>query len=122
MIKELYIHCYVACLIGNIIHLAALYRSRAIDYEKNNERLSVKQFLIKEMPGIVLDFVGSMGLVYVADEWIDSPYVMGKIKTAFVIVGISGSWAVMQLASQTKKQFRAQIDKKSDIADGKTDK
>lgn len=120
MIKEVYIQCFVACLIGNIIHLLALARSRYVDYETNNDKLPFKEFLYRERWGILLEFFGSMGIVYAADEWVvDNPFIMGKIKTLFIVIGISGSWAIMQLVSQTKKRFRANVDVKSNIADGK---
>ncbi len=118
-ISDLYIQCYTACFIGNVIHLLVLARSRYIDYEKNNDKLPFREFLRKERWGILVDFAASMGLVYIADEWIDSPYVMGKIKTLFVFVGVTGSWALMQFISQTKKQFRNSVDVKSNLADGK---
>jgi len=118
MIQEVYIHCFIACLIGNVIHLLALARSRYIDYEKNNEKLPFGEFLYRERWGILLDFFGSMGIVYAADEWIgNNPFIMGKIKTLFIVIGISGSWAIMQVVSQTKKRFRASVDVKSNIAD-----
>lgn len=70
-----------------------------------------------EKGAIIADFVGSMGLVYVADEWISNEYVMGKIKTAFVLVGITGSWLVMAFASVSKAVLRKRMDEKSNLAD-----
>jgi hypothetical protein len=121
--NEVYIHCFIACLIGNVIHILALARSRYVDYDKLNEKLPFGEFLVKEKWGILLDFFGSMGIVYAADEWIvDNPFIMGKIKTLFIFIGITGSWAIMQLVSRTKKNFRGTLDTKSNIADYGTDK
>lgn len=117
--NQIYIECFFACLFGNLIHLAALLRSRSIDYKKNNDVMTFRKFVSEEKYGLMLDFVGSMACVYLADEFIaeDSLFILGKIKTLFVIIGITGSWIIMQLTSVTKRNFRSSVDKKSNIAD-----
>lgn len=71
----------------------------------------------KDKWALLLDLVSSIALVFVANEWIDSAYIMGKIKTAFLLVGIGGSYVVMQLASRAKQPFREKTDKATNIMD-----
>lgn len=117
MTTELYIQCYVACLIGNLIHLAIAYRSRSKDFTTLNNSLGLLEFIKMEKAALISDFFASMGLVYIANEWIDSPYIMGKIKTAFVLVGFTGSYAILALTGRSKAKFRQEADNKSNIAD-----
>lgn len=110
-------------MIGNIAHLAVAFRGRSKDYKVANETLSLWEFIKMERAAIFADFICSMGLVYVADEWINSDFVMGKIKTAFVVVGFTGSYLILQLGSVSKNRLRSKIDEKSNIADfGSKDK
>jgi len=120
MTHEQFFHCYIACLIGNLVHICVNWNSKRIDYKTANEpQPSLWGFIKIEKSAVIADLVSSLGLVYVADEWIDSAYVMEKIKTAFVIVGVTGSYLIMQVASVSKKRLREIVDKKTDIADKK---
>lgn len=121
MITELHIECFIACLIGNVIHLAFLLSSRAKDARAANEPFSFLQLISIEKYGLIFDFVGSVGLVFAADEIVDSPWIMGKIKLGFILIGIGGSYVVMQFFGQSKKIIRKVVDKKTDIADNKTE-
>lgn len=111
MTTELYLHCFIACLIGNVIHLAAKLYSLSKDYHAQGKPFSLRIWWGVDSYAFIFNFVGSMGLVYIAGEWIDSPYVLGKIKTAFVVVGVTGSWAIMQLTSRAKKSLREDTNK-----------
>lgn len=117
MIKELYIECYIACLIGNLIHLLLAYYDRHKDMKALNEKMSLIDFVKIERAAVMANFAASMGLVYVADEWLDNPYIMGKIKTFFVVVGVTGSYFVLKLVGMSKRIVRQQADVKSNIAD-----
>lgn len=119
MEKELFIQCYVACLIGNIIHLAIAYYGRSRDYKASKMHLGLWEFIKMEKAALLADFFASMGMVYVADEWINSEYVMGKIKTAFVLVGFTGSYLILFLTSRSKSKYRDEVDKKTDNGEGK---
>lgn len=120
MTHELFIHCYIACLIGNVAHIAIKWNSTRIDYKKANEEPpSLWEFLKMEKSAVIADAISSLGLVYIADEWIDSEYVVSKIKTLFVFVGFTGSYLIMQVSSVSKTRLRSIIDKKTDIADNK---
>ena len=110
MTRELYLSCFFACLIGNIIHILFKARSTSIDYSKVGKELSFWEFLKVEKWVLLADAASSLGLVYLADEWIDSPYVMGKIKTVFVFIGFTGSYIIMFFASASKKNLRQIVD------------
>lgn len=119
MNQELFIQCFVACLIGNAIHISFKAYSLSQDYQKANIKFTFGQFLANDKWALLADLVGSLGLVYLADEWLNNEYVMGKIKTAFVFIGFTGSYVIMYFASASKKKFQKIIDEKTDIADGK---
>ncbi len=115
--KDLYIHCFVACLIGNIIHLAIAYAKISKDFKTANLNLSLWQYVKNERAAIIADLVSSMGLVYIADEWLHSEYILEKIKTAFVLVGLSGSYLIMWALSKSKTVLQKAVDEKTNIAD-----
>lgn len=115
--KDLYIHCFVACLIGNVIHLAIAYAKISKDYKTANLTLGLWQYIKNERAAIFADFVSSMGLVYIADEWLHSEYILEKIKTAFVLVGVSGSYLIMWGLSKSKSILQKHVDEKTNIAD-----
>lgn len=120
MTRELFIECFIACLIGNIIHIAFKAYSLSQDYQKANVKFTFRQFVMHDKFALLLDLVGSFGLVYLADEWINNEYVMGKIKTLFIVIGFTGSYFILYFASVSKKKFQKIVDEKTDIADGKT--
>lgn len=117
MLDQLHFECYVACLIGNVIHLAVAYYNRTKDFKSVNSVLPFWEFVKLERAAIIADLVASVGLVYIADEWINSDFVMGKIKTLFVVVGFTGSYAILLLTSRSKAKFQSIADKKSNVAD-----
>lgn len=82
-----------------------------------NSTMGLWEFIKLEKPAIVSNFVASMGIVYLADEWLDSEYVLGKIKTGFFFAGLTGSYLVLKLRSGSKAIVRRAQDVKSNIAD-----
>ena len=119
MTTELYLQCFIACLIGNVIHIAFKAYGLSQDYTKANMDFSFGQFLKDDKWALIADLVGSLGLVYIADEWLNDPIVVGKIKTAFVVVGFTGSYVILYFTSTAKKKFQKVVDEKTNIADGK---
>lgn len=112
--------CVVACLIGNICHVAWKFHGLYVDHKKANEHYSFGQFLKDDKVPLIVDLILSFALVYVADEFIvDNEWIMNKIKIVFLFIGFTGSYITMQLMSVGTKKFRAMIDEKSNIADGK---
>lgn len=115
--KNLFIDCFIACLIGNIIHLAIAYAKISKDFKTANLTLTLWQYVKNERAAIIADLAASMGLVYLADEWLYSEYVLEKIKTAFVLVGLSGSYLIMWGLSKSKSVLQKAVDEKTNIAD-----
>lgn len=121
MTHELYFQCVIACLIGNIIHIAFKVRSLAVDHKVANLQFSLGTYLKDDKWALLVDALASFGLVFVADEWLDiDSRIVSKIKTIFVLVGLSGSYVILELMSVAKSNFRKSIDFKTDIADKAT--
>jgi len=123
MTHEQYLQCVIACLIGNIIHLFFKIRSLAKDHKIANLEFSFPQYIKDDKWAIIMDFVSSFGLVYIADEWLGDlgSYAIGKMKSIFVFVGFSGSYVILQSMSVAKSKFRKAVDfktNKSDEQDG----
>lgn len=119
MSTELYIQCFVACVIGNLIHITFKILGLSKDYKKANMPFSLGQYFKDDGWALLADFAASAGLVYIADEWINDPAIMGKIKTAFVVVGFTGSYVILYFTSRAKAKFQKVVDEKTNIADGK---
>jgi len=118
MNTELFLQCLVACLVGNAAHIAFKIYSLSKDYKKANMAFTLGQYFADDKWALVADLVGSAALVYLADEWIDNPYVLGKIKTLFVLIGFTGSYVILYFASNAKRKFQKVIDEKTNKADG----
>jgi hypothetical protein len=119
MTIPLFWQCFIACLIGNIIHVSFKIRSLSIDYKKANLPFSIGQYFKDDKFALVADAAASFGLVYLADEWLHNEYILGKIKTFFVFIGFTGSYVILQFTSVAKSKFRKIVDEKTNIADGK---
>jgi len=118
MTHELYIQCVIACLIGNILHVAFKILSMAQDHKVANLQFSVRTYLRDDKWALIVDAAASFALVYLIDEWIDfGPPIAGKVKSIFVFVGFTGSYVILQLMSVAKSNFRKAIDFKTDKAD-----
>lgn len=122
MTHEIYLKCVLACLIGNILHVAFKIRSLSVDHKAANLQFSFGKYIKDDKIALIVDALSSFGLVYLADEWLDfDERILGKIKSIFIFVGFSGSYIVMQLMSVATAKFRAAVDfktNKSDALDG----
>lgn len=120
MTNELYTQCFIACLIGNVIHILIKASSLSKDFKAANMDFNIGRDLFKpDMWVILLDVVGSFAMVYVADELVDNEFIMGKIKIGFILIGISGSYLIFQLLSKAKRPFRETVDKSTNITNPK---
>ena len=118
MTTELYIHCFIACLIGNIVHVAFKIKSLTDDHKIANLQFSLWEYLKMDKWALLLDIIASFALVYIIDEWLDmDSRIISKIKTLFFFVGLTGSYVVLTLTSVAKKRFRAAVDHKTNKAD-----
>lgn len=118
MTAELYLQCFIACFIGNLTHIAFKVKSLSDDHKIANLQFSFIEYLKMDKWALLLDVAASFALVYIIDEWLDmDSRIISKIKTLFFFVGITGSYAVLQLTSVAKKRFRAAVDHKTNKAD-----
>jgi hypothetical protein len=118
---ELYAKCVIACLLGNICHIAIKYNSLYVDYKKANVNYGFRQFIKDDKRALIVDAILSFAAVYLIDEFvIASDWILDKVKIFFFFVGLTGSYLVMQLLSVGKDKFRQIIDFKTDKADGIT--
>lgn len=122
MTHEIYYQCVLACLIGNLLHIAFKVRSLAVDHKIANLQFSVGKYIKDDKWALIVDAASSFALVYLADEWLDfDERILGKIKSIFVFVGFTGSYVVLQVMSVAKRKFRSAVDfktNKSDELDG----
>lgn len=122
MTHQIYFQCVIACLIGNLLHIAFKVRSLAVDHKIANLQFSIGKYISNDKWALIVDAGASFALVYLADEWLDfDERILGKIKSIFVFVGFTGSYVILQAMSVAKKKFRNAVDfktNKSDELDG----
>lgn len=112
--NEIFIKCFIASLLGNLIHIGYKIVSLQNDYKKAKIEFSLKGFLKDDWIALAFNFFCSMIWVYAVDELVShSSWVLDKIKLIFIAVGFMGSYAVMYPLSRAKKRFRILIDEKT---------
>lgn len=120
MTREIYVDCVIAALIGNVIHIIFKIMSLAKEHKTSNIEFTLKGYWKDDMWVIIGDIASSFVLVFIVDEWVvDEQYawVLDKIKTVFVFVGLTGSYLVMYFFSVATKKLQRAIDHKTSIAD-----
>lgn len=126
MTTELYLKCFIACLIGNVLHVLVKILSLQKDHKVANLEFSVGKYLKEDKWALITDVFASFVLVYVVDEILSiDARLLSKIKLVFIFVGFSGSYVVLQIMSVAKSNFRKAVDfktTKADQIDGTTDK
>lgn len=110
MSTTLYIQCFVACLIGNVLHILFKMRSLSKDYKSAEVPFTLGSYIDMDKWPLLLDAFASFALVYVVDEWLElDDRIIQKIKTIFIFVGFSGSYVILQLTSVAKKRLQKTI-------------
>jgi hypothetical protein len=113
----------IAALIGNVLHILFKILSLIKEHKISNVEFNFKGYLKDDWWVIVADLSSSFALVFVIDEWIiDDSYtwILSKLKTIFVFVGLTGSYLVMYFFSVATKKLHKAIDYKTNIADQAT--
>lgn len=106
-----YIHCTIACLIGMVIHVLAKFQALKKDYDKGNAIYTFQRFLKDDWLALSIDLAACVAIIYAFDEWAGfTPWIVSKIKTIFVFVGLGSSWIIMTLFSKAKEKFRLFLD------------
>lgn len=106
MTHVIFLKCLIACLIGNLVHVAIRCRTLSKDYPNT---FTFALYLKLEKWVFISDLVGSLALVYCADEFLIGDlgsYAQNKIKILFVLIGLSGSWGISKLLDRAKKTFK----------------
>jgi len=126
MTLQLYIHCVIACLIGNLLHVGFKILSLQKDHKVANLEFSVIKYLREDKWALLMDVFASFAVVYIIDEFMEmDSRLIGKIKTIFIFVGFTGSYVILQIMSVAKSNFRKAVDFKTtqaDEANGTVDK
>jgi len=121
MTHELYIQCVIACLIGNVLHVAFKILALRTDHKIANLEFSLWGYIKNDWVALLCDVLASFAIVYVIDEWLSfNEFIIGKIKTIFVFIGFTGSYVILQFMSVAKKKFRMAVDYKTTISDTTT--
>jgi len=122
MTTALYIHCVIACLIGNALHVGFKIQSLAKDHKIANLQFSLPNYIKEDKWALIMDVLASFTIVYLFDELLHlDERLLGKIKTIFVFVGFTGSYVILQLMSVAKSNFRKAVDYKTNQADAAND-
>ena len=96
------------------IHVLVKYQALKKDFSVSNGIYTFTKFLKDDWLALSLDVISCVGIIYVFDEWAGfTPWIISKIKTIFVFVGLASSWLVMTLLSKAKDKFRLYVDSKT---------
>lgn len=111
---EIFVKCFIASLLGNLIHIGYKIVSLKSDYAKAKIEFSLGMYFKDDWIALAFNFFCSMIWVYAVDELVShSSWVLERIKLIFIAVGFMGSYAVMYPLSRAKKRFRILIDEKT---------
>lgn len=117
MTHQQWIQCFIACLIGNVIHI--IFKIISLVKDHRNEKavnptfpeFNIKKYLNDDKWALIGDLAGSFTMVYLADEWLGAfgNYFIEKMKTVFVFVGMGGSFVITHLFGAAKDRFRKEV-------------
>ena len=126
MTHQLYIQCVIACLIGNVLHIAFKILYLRKSHKELNLQFSIGKYFKDDAWPLIVDFLASFAIVYIIDEWLEfNEFIIGKIKSIFIFIGFTGSYVLLLFMSVAEKKFREAAGhkaKQSDLQDGTTDK
>lgn len=112
MSQEIFLKAFIACLIGNIIHVAirCVRLQKEMKQDKTLPDFEFKKWLKSDKWVLLLDVVGSFGIVYAADEWLIGD--IGRIaqehvKTLFIFIGIGGSSLIVGAFSNFREKMKS---------------
>lgn len=120
MTHELYIKCVIACLIGNVLHIAITCFKKFQKNKTANIPFSMGRYIRDDKWVFITDALFSFAVVYLFDEWAGvTPWFADKAKTFFVFVGFTGSYVFNAIMSVSDKKFLGYVDNATDVVDGK---
>lgn len=113
---------YILCgAAGVLFHCFLKLKSLLTDAQKANINFNwYKDYVYKDFPSIVLSFI-SVAIWYLIFHEVANKYhgIQDFARVSFVAMGAIGSYLIQYGLSKAKKQIRAVVDKKTDIADAK---
>lgn len=119
MTHEIYFKCVIACLIGNVFHVAAKVLALWKDHKTANVDFSLWQYLKDDKVPLMVDVIFSFGIIFLIDELlVHVAWLFKYLKIFFVLVGFGGSYLILYGLSKSQNKLREIIDKKTNIADG----
>lgn len=112
----------IAAYIAVIIHCLLKFQSLNKDAKKANLVFAFRDYLLMDFVGIALSLLSPV-LWYLMFEEVANRYqqLHNFVIASFAGMGLFGSYIIQLIASRGKSWIRAQVDRKTDIADGKTD-
>lgn len=119
MTTQDYIECFLVAMLGMLIQTALKLNALNKKSIVGNTGVNVvKEYFKHDFWAIIanLAFVGFC--LVVAQEWLFSEYILGKIKSAFGFVGWAGSDLANRIFTRTNQKLNEIIDHKTDKADG----
>ncbi len=108
---------------GVLFHSAAKLQGLLKDARVANVNFDWKKdYVIKDAPSIVMSFVSVfIWFLIFGEVTAKYPSLVGFTRTSFVIMGAIGSYVIQLGLGKAKNSIRNVVDKKTDIADKKTD-
>lgn len=118
---ELYAWCFVAGVLGIILHIVAIKWPSVKKRAKTaNEPTDFKSYLKDDAGAISASVVTVLILLVALDEVLGlRPAIANYLKLGFVFVGFSGSSVLISLLGTAQSKIDKIVDIKTDKADGK---
>jgi uncharacterized membrane protein YuzA (DUF378 family) len=110
-----------AGLLGVISQVLIAYQSLSKDARKANTQLPFVQFLKNDWVGMALAVIPVLVWMLTFGELAEHyPLLEEYTRISFFLVGLAGSYGLQKVFSRSKEWIRDVIDRKTDIADNKT--
>jgi len=113
----------LAAGLGLLFAVLHKMKSTKKDFEVANQEFLYMKFFKAEWIAIAMSITVIILMAITVDEWLNvSKYAQMYVRIIFALGGAIGSWAFLQLMGGSKRFIRGVIDKKTNIADGITEK
>lgn len=118
-----YIYCFIAGVLGIMFHVFAVklpaLKRRS---EVANKQFSIRDYFADDWIGLGSSIIAVLFAVLALKEIVEyRPGVVKYVKYLFFFVGFTGSSILLAVLSKTDKAINALVDKKTNIADKKTE-
>lgn len=112
MTHDIFIKAFIACLIGNILHVAirCVRLQREMKKDPKMPNFDFVVWLKADKWVLIADVLFSFAMVYAADEFLVGDIgriALEKVKTLFIFVGMGGSSILIGLFSTFREKMKA---------------